>query len=402
MKEEKKKLYENFPEVPGVYIMKDISGEILYVGKAGNLKKRVSSYFYKSHNRRIEKLVQEIKEIEYLETDSVLEALILEAELIKKYEPLYNIKDKDDKSFLFVEISNDDLPQVRLVRGKSNIEGERFGPYTNASDLRKAMRILRKIFPYSIHSPKKYGSYKRPCLDYEIGLCPGTCNGSVDKKRYKKNVNGLKQVLRGKKKNLVEKLKKEMKKLSDNQNFEEAASLKKQIFALEHINDTALISESQLGGVGNPQVGGRIEGYDISNISGTSAVGSMVVFEGGRPKKSDYRKFKIRTIRKQDDTGMMKETLRRRLKHEEWPLPDLVLIDGGKGQVNAALEVFSENGISVPIVGIAKGPERKKNDFVGKIPEGFNKEVLIKVRDEAHRFAIEYHRKLRKKRSLEE
>lgn len=395
--EDKKKIYENIPGTPGVYIMKGSSGDILYVGKAANLKSRVSSYFHKSHNRRTEKLVQEIDKIEYSETDSVLEALILEAELIKKHKPPYNVKDKDDKSFLFVEISKDKLPQVRLVRGKTRADGERFGPYTNASDLRKAMRILRKIFPYSVHLPGKYGSFSRPCMDREIGLCPGTCDGSVDEKKYRRDVRNLKKVLQGKKKDLVDDLEKKMRKASDDQKFEEAGVLKRQIFALTHINDTALIGESKIG---DEDSGGRIEGYDISNISGTSAVGSMVVFEGKSPKRKDYRKFKIRTIRGQDDTGMMKEVMKRRLGHEDWLLPDLILVDGGKGQVNAVQKVLSEEGFNIPVVGIAKGPERKKNEFIGKIPEGIDENTLIRVRDEAHRFAIKYHKDLRGKKSL--
>ncbi len=396
MKSDKKQLYKDFPNNPGVYIMKNSSGEVLYVGKAGDLKKRVSSYFYKSHNRRIEKLVQEIDDIEYQETDSALEALILEADLIKKYKPSYNIKEKDDKSFLYVEISRDELPQVRLVRGKTEPRGERFGPYTNASDLRNAMRILRKIFPYSKHRPGRYGKADRLCLDAQIGLCPGTCDGSVDEKEYKKNIKSLKKVLEGEKKDLVVDLKEQMKKASGEQEFEEAERLKKQIFALEHINDTALISEPVF-----LEEKGRIEGYDISNISGTSAVGVMVVFENGKPQKNEYRKFKIKTVKKQDDVGMMREVLDRRLGHEEWSLPELILVDGGKGQVNGVKKVLEENGLSVPVVGIAKGPDRDRNRVVGKIPDDFDKSVLIKVRDEAHRFAIKYHKKVRKRKSLE-
>ena len=397
MKKNKKQLYKDFPNNPGVYIMKNNSGEVLYVGKAGDLKKRVSSYFYKSHNRRIEKMVQEIEDIEHQETDSALEALILEADLIKKYRPPYNIKEKDDKSFLYVEISDDDLPQVRLVRGKTESQGERFGPYTNASDLRNAMRILRKIFPYSKHKPGRYGKADRPCLDAQIGLCPGTCDGSVDEKEYRKNIKSLKKVLKGEKKDLIFDLKKQMEEASEEQEFEEADRLKKQVFALEHINDTALISEPVF-----LEEKGRIEGYDISNISGTSAVGAMVVFEGDMPNKNEYRKFKIKTIEKQDDTGMLEEMLDRRLTHEEWELPELILVDGGKGQVNVMENVLDEHGLSIPVVGIAKGKKRNKNEFIGKVPEGFNRETLIKVRDEAHRFAIKYHKKVRKRKSLGE
>jgi excinuclease ABC subunit C len=176
--------------------------------------------------------------------------------------------------------------------------------------------------------------------------------------------------------------------------FEKAGKLKRRIFALRHIQDIAFINESEISGEGIKAKASRIEGYDISNISGTSAVGSMVVFRGNRPDIDQYRKFKIRTIEQSNDVGMLREVLRRRFSRRDWSLPDLVLIDGGKGQVNAAKEVIEGAGFRIPVVGIAKGPERKKNEFVGKIPEDVAEETLIRVRNEAHRFAISYYRKL--------
>lgn len=390
---DKEKLYKDFPDQPGVYVMKNKSGDILYVGKAGSLIRRVSSYFHKSHNKRIEKLVQEISKIDYKVAGSSLEALILEAELIKKYRPPYNVKEKDDKSFLFIEISNDELPQVSLVRGKSKVNGERFGPYTSASDLRNAMKILRKIFPYSIHNPKKYGKFKRPCLDAQIGLCPGTCDGSVNKEKYLRDVKSLKKILSGNIKNLIKDLENKMSLASKNEEFEKANIFKKQIFSLNHLNDVSLISESFNDF--EDREGLRIEGYDISNISGDSAVGSMVVFENNIPNKSEYKKFKIKTIKKQNDVGMLAEVLDRRFDHDDWVLPDLVLVDGGKGQVNACKEVLKDKGLNIPVYGIAKGSKRDKNEFFGDLSNDFNEEVLIKVRDEAHRFAIGYHKKIR-------
>lgn len=395
----KKKFYDNLPESPGVYLMKDKIGRILYIGKAANLKRRVKSYFVRPADARIERMVSKINKVDYEKTDSALEALILEAKLIKKYQPPYNVRETDDKSFLYVEITEEQFPRVLLVRGKSKEEGERFGPFTSASDIRKALRILRRIFPYSIHSlPQKNGkgkTLKRPCLDYELGLCPGTCIGSIDEKEYLRNIKGLKEVLMGRKKSLLEKLEQEMKRASDRLEFEKAEKIKRQIFALRHIQDTALLSGFENLKLKIKNSAQRVEGYDFSTISGTFSVGVMVVFLGNKPCKEEYRKFKIRTVKKQDDISMLKEVLQRRFRHQEWALPNLILIDGGKGQVNAAKSILAENGLVIPVVGIAKGARRRKNEFVGKIPAGFNKNTLIKVRDEAHRFAVGYHRKLR-------
>jgi len=370
--------------------MKGTGGKLLYVGKAGNLRRRVSSYFIKANEARIEKLISEIKKIDYFKTDSALEALILEAELIKKHEPPYNIREKDGTSFLFIEITKDRFPRVLLVRGKSKVGGVRFGPFTSATSARIALRLIRKIFPFNIHSPEKIGSFKRACFDYEIGLCPGTCINTISREDCMENIRHIKLFLNGKKKRVLNDLKKEMILASKRLDFEKAEKLKRRIFALQHIQDTALIKESEHKTEGSF----RIEGYDISNISGTSAVGSMVVFVNSEPMKSEYKKFRIKTIFKPDDTGMLREILSRRLNNN-WPLPGLILIDGGKPQVNAAKKVFEEAGMKIPIIGIAKGPDRDKNEFIGNIPDGVKEKTLIQVRDEAHRFAITYHRRLR-------
>lgn len=399
----KEELYENIPENPGVYIMKEDSGEILYIGKAVNLKKRVKSYFMGAHNKRVETMVQKISQIDYEETDSAMEALVLESNLIKKHQPPFNIKEKDDKSFLWVRIMDSEkYPRVLLARGSEKKAGEAkgswFGPFTSSSNIRQALKILRKIFPYNTHKPSKIGQADRPCMYAQIGLCPGTCVDEVNEKEYKENIDSLKKVLKGKRKSLIEDLKEKMKEASDKKEFERAEEIKKQIFALQHIRDASLISNPDISKFKNIS-SLRIEGYDISNISGTSAVGAMVVFKGNKPNKSQYRKFKIKTIKKQDDVGMLGEMIERRLSHEDWPFPDIVLVDGGKGQVNKAKELFEEAGFDTPVVGIAKGPDRDKNRVVGEIPEQTSKETLIKVRDEAHRFAVKYHKEVRKKNS---
>ncbi len=402
MKEEK--LYSHLPDTPGVYLMKDAVGRILYIGKAGNLKRRVSSYFQKAHEYRIEKLVSEIRKIEYRPTDSALEALILESALIKKHQPFYNIREKDDKSFLYVEITKEKYPRVLLVRGKelaAQSRGTIFGPFTFASNLKEALRILRHIFPWNTHDPEALAKFKRPCFDYEIGNCPGACTGRLTTGEYAKTVRYIRDFFRGKKQAILRSLEREMKAAAKKLEFEKAARLRGQVFALRHIRDTALINKDEFGDFdGRQSSPRRIEGYDISNISGTSAVGSMVVFTGGEPDRNEYRKFRIRWITQSDDTGMLREVIGRRLGND-WPLPDLMLIDGGKGQVHAAETVLSEHGVRIPVVGIAKGPERKKNEFIGMVPKWADEKVLIRIRDEAHRFAISYHRTLRGHRSLQ-
>ena len=398
--------YKKLPETPGVYIMKDAAGSILYVGKAANLRRRVASYFERPHDVRIQTLVARIASIEHRKTDTAIEALILEAELIRKFLPPFNVKEKDDKSFLYIEITKDEFPRVLLVRGRDlgPGSGKRFGPFTSASSAREALRVLRKIFSWSTHDPDRIGTFTRPCFDYEIGLCPGTCIGAVSRKDYLRSIANLKLFLEGKKARVVRNLEKEMAALSRKLEFEKAEKLRRQIFALRHIEDTAFISDSE---VVMPARGSavlrpfRIEGYDISNISGTSAVGSLVVFEDGVPNRDAYRKFRIRTVSGSNDVAMLTEVLERRLKHPEWRLPDLFLIDGGLPQANAAHRVLRSAGLKIPVVGLAKGPERKRNDVVGAIPKNVSLKTLIQVRDEAHRFAIGYHKALRRVRSLE-
>ncbi len=391
-------LYARLPETPGVYIMKDGAGKILYIGKAVNLRRRVSSYFVRPHDARIEGLVKEIKKIDFKKTDTGIEALILESELIKRHQPPFNIKEKDDKSFLYVEITGEKFPRVLLARGKDKPNGKRYGPFPSASSIREALRIVRKIFPYATH-PEPPKPQSRPCFDYQIGLCPGTCIGAIARKDYAKNTRNIRLFLEGKKERIVKDLEREMETASKALNFERAGELKRQLFALRHIQDVALIKEDRMSDIRNSKLGiqnsaKRIEGYDISNISGKSAVGSMVVFTDNEPDKKEYRKFKIKTVLQPDDFGMLREVLERRLKNS-WPLPDLFLIDGGRGQVSAVREILKKASLTIPVVGVAKGPKRKRNDIVGKIPEFTGLQTLIKVRDEAHRFAIAYHRKVR-------
>lgn len=403
---------KKFPETPGVYYMKNARGAVIYIGKAINLKRRVSSYFQKAHDTRVEKMVSEITTIDFKKTPSVLEALILEANEIRRLMPKYNVRERDDKSYLYLVFTKEKFPKPELVRGHELARfGVRhfngvYGPYLSAVSIRAALKILRKTFPYSTDSEKQ----KRPCFYYHLRLCPGVCVGAVDSKIYRKNIHHLGMVFQGKKERLIKELKDTMQTASKNERFEEAGKIRNQIFALQHIQDVAVLTRESPISPSSPStinIFGRIEGYDISNISGAEAVGSMVVFEDGEPKKSAYRKFKIKTVKGINDVAMMKEVLRRRMHHlyptpyTLHPLdkPDLILIDGGWGQVNAARDVFDEYHFDIPIVGIAKGFNRKqdrpiydsKNIELGRIVAQYQN-ILLHVRDEAHRFAVNYHR----------
>lgn len=437
------KLYKDIPETPGVYIMKNRKGEILYIGKAGHLKRRVSSYFKgvitnnppnrinsvirvgtnkaNNTNERIQKMVSEIAKIETKETDSALEALILESVLIKKHQPPFNVQEKDDKSFLYVAITTDEFPRILLIRGKDmQYSKEKYhytaGPFVSASSVREALRIIRKIFPWNDHqkvianNTNKTNNANRPCFNYQIRLCPGTCVGEISKKEYKKTVKNIILFFQGKKERIVKNLEKEMSVTSKKTEFEKAEKIKRQLFALRHINDIALLSSDSLeirnclpalSAEGRRRHGKleisarRIEGYDISNISGTSSVGVMVVFSNSVPERGEYRKFNIKTVHGQNDTGMLREVIERRFRNN-WKHPDLILVDGGLGQVNVTRDVLRKMNLHIPIIGMAKGAERKRTDIIGEKPSWVSHETLVRVRDEAHRFAIAFHRKKRR------
>lgn len=407
-------MHKHLPTTPGVYIMKDGRGRVIYVGKATNLRSRVASYWRKQEaisRPQVKELIKKIKKIEFESTPTVIEALIREANLIKKYEPKYNIIQKDDKSFLYLAITRDEFPRPLLVRGHELEKvGERryravFGPYTSPSALRAALKIVRRIFPWSICLPGQ----KRPCFDYHLRACPGVCVGAVRRDEYAKIIRGLILFFQGKKSQIVRSLRRDMKRLADTQKFEEAEIVRRKIWALEHIQDIAVLTreESPLFGKPRPEelainIFGRIEGYDISNISGTSPVGSMVVFKDGEPQKSSYRLFHVRSVKGIDDYAMMREVLVRRVRRSDWPKPDLILIDGGWGHVNVARAVLDAAHWNIPIVGIAKGFDRKQDRLIysasnielARIVEQY-KDILLNLRDEAHRFAIAFHRRTR-------
>ena len=547
---------KNLPDKPGVYLMKNSLGEVIYVGKAKILKNRVKSYFQnsKNHSEKVRVMVKNIAEFEYIVTDSEMEALILECNLIKKYSPKYNILLKDDKFYPFIKITTkDDFPRVFVTRNFAKDGSKYFGPYTNGAAVYETINLIYKIFPLRTCklAIKENGDTVRPCLNYHIKKCFGPCGGHIGKEEYGKMIKDIIDILSGKETYVTKMLKTEMENAAENLEFEKAASLRDKILAIEaivekqkifktmegdedfinidqdekdsciqvffsrdgkilgrehfifentanesiaeileefiasfyggtakvpktiyvpEINEVELMEEYLTIKRGSkvwikvPQKGQkkdmlemvknnakitlekfkdkylkdkemdrislqelqnlleldewptRIEAYDISNIQGVDSVGTMVVFEEGRAKNSDYRRFKIKTVKGANDYDSMREILTRRFNHgleevkaiQERNLklsagkfsnfPDLIMMDGGKGQVNIALEVLESLNINIPVCGLVKDDKHQTRGIVYN-----NKELIInrssnlmqlirRIQDEVHRFAITYHR----------
>lgn len=408
------------PKEPGVYYMKDAKGHLLYVGKASNLERRVKQYWQRPHGEHIEKMVPSIRRVDYTVTESVIEALILEANEIRKKKPPFNVIGKDDASFLHLAITNDEFPKPLLIRGH---ELERmpkkafkrvFGPYTSSASLRAALELSRKLFGWSDCEPGQ----KRACFNYHIKLCPGVCIGAVTKEEYAKTIRHLIYFFDGKKKAVLKDLEKEMKLAAKEERFEDAGRLRNRMFALMHINDVSVIKPEDPVRTADTEkinIFGRVEAYDISHTGNTEIVGVMTASFEGLPKKSWYKKFKIKSVAHADDVASMREVLTRRFerakkeKGPSWALPDMIVIDGGKPQVNAAQKVLDAFGLDIPMIGLAKGFDRKQDVVVypirKKTPELQRvvmryKKILQHTRDEAHRFAITFHRKRRGKKFL--
>lgn len=381
------------PDKPGVYFFKQ-GKKILYIGKATSLQDRVKSYFGKdlieTRGPLLVDMVWKADKIDYQATDSVLEALILEANLIKKYQPYHNSREKDDKSFNYVCITKEKLPRVLVVRErnvKHRVFDKIYGPFPNGGQLREAMKIIRRIFSFLDEKSKNYLEFYK-----QINLVPDL----EDRKLYLHNIKNIKLFFSGKKKQIVRNLKKEMNNYSKMHEFEKAGEIKRQIFALQHINDVALLKQENF-----PVSPFRIEAYDIAHMSGKNMVGAMVVLEDGEVVKSEYKKFKIRTQNNTNDTGALREVLERRLAHAEWTYPDLIVVDGGKAQLNAAKNVLKKINVIISIVSVVKDEHHKPKAIMGdeKIITKY-KSVILLANSEAHRFAIAYHKNLRKRNFL--
>ena len=451
-----KREVSKLPKNSGVYVFKK-GKEFLYIGKAANIRDRVKNHFYPVKYREAvilpkAKLFNRVKQIGHIKTGSEIEALILEANLIKKYQPKYNVVWKDDKNYFFVGKTIEDFPRIFLTHQKKlktknlNLKTEFVGPFVDGKALKQTLKILRKVFPY--RSCKTLSN--RFCLWYHLGRCPAPCLIKTKleekilfekiKRGCQKNAGNVFQIFRGKKTQVLKDLKKEMKETSRLQDFEKAAKIRDQIEALEKILSHAKIFSSL-----EPQYlikkpwhkyhvwKGvermlkkilkskkeifRIEAYDISNIQGKLATGAMITFIEGKPDKNFYRRFKIKITGKPNDVAMIKEILSRRFRHPEWGFPDLILIDGGMPQLNAAKLAINNYQLTIPVLALAKKRsvaeprtklrfgagenklfiEGQKNPILLKnLPrEIFN--LILQLRDESHRFAISYHKKLREK-----
>ena len=429
---------KDLPSEPGVYFHKDANGQIIYVGKAAVLKNRVRQYFQKSRARDVktDALVAEIYDTDWMVVESEVEALFLEAEMVRRYMPRYNILLRDDKALSYIRIDYDaDYPTVSTTRRPLDDGARYFGPYFSLYNVREALKLLRRIFPFAT---TKVSGQKRETLHYHLGLDPGLEGGKTSLESYRADLRRLMAVIEGRKKTIEREVERDMARAARAERFEDAARARNQLRALKELGKQVIFSDKEFLDIskdhalaelvqllGLPTTPKRIEGYDISHMSGTNVVASMVVFTNGVSDKGEYRKFKTRKDQNNDFENMY-ETILRRLSDKNvraWGLPDLFLIDGGKGQLDAALRARDERGVSVPFVGLAKREEQivvhkdrsgvtlnsaavlaaggyvvESDDFVlVNVPHSTHAvKLLQRIRDESHRFAVSYHSTLKR------
>lgn len=440
MTEKLSKKLQELPKDPGVYFHKDAKGEIIYVGKAAVLRNRVRQYFQKSraHDPKTEALVVEIVDTDWMVVDSEIEALFLEAEMIRRYMPRYNILLRDDKSMSYIRIDYDsDFPTVGTTRRPLDDGARYFGPYLSTHSVRQALKGLRRVFPFAT---RKILGQKRATLHYHLGLDPGLEEGKTSLEDYRANLRKLMAVIEGKRKSIERELEKDMLRKAKAQDFEGASKIRNQLFGLRNLTRQVIFSDKEFLDIskdhalnelvdllGLDTFPRRIEGYDISHMQGTNVVASMVVFTNGVSNKGEYRKFKTKKEHNNDFYNM-NETLMRRLSEKNikaWGKPSLVLIDGGKGQLDAAIRARDVQGQEkIPFIGLAKREEQvviqkgksnvalnlkvlqKLGGFVTEsedftlinVPHNTNVvKLLQRIRDESHRFAVTYHSVLKTK-----
>lgn len=384
---------------PGVYLFLE-KEKILYIGKATSLRDRVKSYFgndlINTRGPMILDMVTKSDKLNFFETDSVLEALILEANLIKKYQPIANTREKDNKSFYFVVVTKDDTPKVLVMRERE-IEKmglktrAKFGPFPNGSVIREAIRIIRRIFPFQDEN-----SLKKDQKEFyrQLGLSPDFTKKDFNN-IYEENISNLILFFKGKKRDIVKKLEKEMMAFAKDEKFEKANELKKKIFALNHIKDVSLIKKENTE---NREKKFRIEAYDISHMSGNEMVGVMTVVTNGVMDKAEYRKFKVKGFDKSNDVGAMSEVLLRRFAHTEWVYPNMIVVDGSVAQKRAAEKILNNIGAVIPVVAVVKDEHHRPKQILGSKDYIKGREdSIILANSESHRFSIKYHKDLRNK-----
>lgn len=437
-------LSKTLPDSPGVYLFKNKAGRVLYVGKAKNLSARVKTYFQRPQELEPHKqlMMPQVARVDYLTTDSEIAALLLEANLIKKKRPKYNILLKDDKSYKYIKIDYSvDFPKIYFVRQPQPAARHRtnrprdiyFGPFADGYAANQALELMRPVFQWrSCDRDLSYDDskfYRQPCLYYHIKLCRAPCLHLISRADYERLISDAVQFLRGRSSDLIKKLETEMAQLSRRRLYEQAALKRDQIGHLKKITsqrqslaarteqtatdwlaqqtlDPAAAWRELCQVISLPAGAARLEAYDISNIQGTAATGSLVVFNNGRPRSSEYRRFAIRGKTTPDDVSMMGEMLTRRFRHlgKNWPAPDLILVDGGKPQLNLAHRLLKTLRLKIPVISLAK---REEEIFIPeraqpiKLPRANPARLLLQqIRDEAHRFAIAYHVNLRRKKTF--
>ncbi len=401
----------DLPDCPGVYLFtrgKGSKKEILYVGKATSLRDRTRSYFdddlIATRGPRIVDMVTKADGIAYETAPTVLEALVREAALIREHKPKANAMGKDDKSFLYAVITDEEIPRVLAIRGtdidfkKKVIAGAPpiktraiHGPFPSGYQLREALRLIRKIFPF-YDTPRPVGEGSRFTqgkveFNRQIGQYPR----DLDRLGYLRSIRNVSMFLSGRVKTLRADLEKQMKGAAKAERFEDAALARQQLFALDHVQDISLIREDRKEEQDEP----RIEAYDTAHLSGTNAIGVMVVVDNGLPDKKEYRSFNIRGVQKNDDIASLKELLNRRFGHSEWQFPRAIVVDGGKTHKKAAEETLKQLGIGIPVIAVVKDERHRPREVIGSLRAGIPDATVVLANSEAHRFSITLHRKAR-------
>ena len=423
-----------FPAEPGVYLMKDDRGRVIYVGKAVNLRSRASSYFTQAarHERRTADLIPEIADVDFIQTDSEVDALLLEARLIKDVQPRFNSELKDDKTFPYLQITTrEDFPRVEFTR-KPESKGTRlYGPFTNARKLRGTIGVLQKVFRFrtctlDIEDGDDRWRWFRPCLLHSINQCTAPCNLRISRDDYRRDIRRLQMFLDGNKDRLLKEMHNDMQQASQELKFEKAARLRDEIRSLdnlklrgdleEHAQPEVFYIDPKKGMAGLrrvfklPELPRRIEGIDIAHLHGRETVGSLVQFIDGLPFRHGYKRYRIRTVEGIDDVASIREVVGRRLRRlalEDESFPDILLVDGGRGQLNAAIETMRELDRTPPFT-ISLAKRREEVYVPGEAAprrlsrHSYGLRLLQYVRDESHRFAQRYHHLLRRKSTFDE
>jgi excinuclease ABC subunit C len=423
----------SFPQKPGVYLMKDAAGRVIYVGKAKDLRARAGSYFHKAaaEEQRTARLVREIRDIDYMEAESEVDALLMEARLIKDILPKYNRDLRDDKTFPYLEIhTHEDFPRVGITRTPQERGTKLYGPFTNLRGLRGALQVLQKIFKFrtcslDIQEEDPRWRWFRPCLLASIRQCTAPCNLRISKEEYRKDIHRLQQFLEGKKQSLLAEMRQEMETASKDLRFEEAATLRDEIHLLEtldqrgdietHVQPEVFPVDPKKGLAGLQKVlhlaqtPRSIEGIDIAHTAGTETVASVVQFIDGLPFKPGYKRLRIRSVEGVDDYASIFEAVSRRFERiaEDEVAPDILLIDGGKGQLHAAMSALGERSTRpATVISLAKREELVfvvgQDEPLRLSRHSYALRLLQYVRDEAHRFAQHYHHILRRRSTLGE